>query len=303
MSSDETVAEAADRQANFQPPARLLRNVPDDRIAEAAAYIQQQWQTTPKIGVVLGTGLGPLADSITADAVIDYRDIPHFPRSTALAHKGKLVCGSLAGVSVVAMQGRCHIYEGYDLATLALPVLTMRALGAEILILSNASGGVNPQFKCGDVMVQDDHINFMFTSPLAGVQLDAAASAEMLRFGRPMATPYCPRLADQALAIARRNNIPAHRGVYVAVTGPSYETRSEYRLFRKLGGDTVGMSTVPEAIAAASVGMRTLALSVITNVAKPDAPEKVDAEDVVNVAAAVEPLLREIVLQVFEEVG
>ena len=248
----------------------------------AAAAIHDRWQQQPRAGIILGTGLGQLAEEVEADAIIDYTDIPGFGKSTALAHKGRLICGQLEGKPVVVMQGRVHLYEGYSPQQVALPVRVMKALGAELLIVTNANGGVNPKFSTGDIVVMDDHINLMWTNPLIGPNDDDLGP----RFP-DMCSPYDEALIDSALAIARKENFTAHRGVYAAMTGPSYETRAEYRMLRKLGADCVGMSTVPEALAAVHGGMRVLGLSIVTNVANPDIFEKVDAEEVLVDAAAV----------------
>ena len=262
-------------------------------VDEAVAHVRERWSGAPRIAIVLGTGLGDLAEHVAAEATLSYEDIPHFPHSTALSHKSRLVCGTLEGTPVVAMQGRCHLYEGYSVSQLALPVHVMHALGAQTLVVSNASGGVNPHYRAGDIMVQADHINLMWSSPLGGA---AADQGSVRGFGRPSRRPaYDSELMDAALTVARREQFVAHRGVYVGVTGPTYETRSEYRLFRRIGGDVVGMSTVPEVIAASQCGMRTLALSLVTNVAKPDAPDVVDAEDVVEAAAEAAPNMHKIV--------
>jgi purine-nucleoside phosphorylase len=256
---------------------------PGGKIAAAVAAIRRHWSGEPQDAIVLGTGLGDLADEIRAAAVIPYRDIPGFPCSTALAHKGQLVCGELAGRCVVAMQGRCHVYEGHSFEQLGFATRVLATLGAQRLMVSNAAGGLNPQFVSGDVMVVDDHINFMFRQPSGG--------------NRPRVEHYyCRRLLDQVLKLARRENIPLQRGVYVGVTGPNYETRAEYRLFRRIGGDAVGMSTIPEVLAAASCGMQVLGFSAITNIARPDAPREVTAQEVVDVAACAAPKIRRLLM-------
>ena len=264
-------------------------------VDEAVAAIRQQWQGSAQVAMILGTGLGSLAEHIAAEATIPYREIPGFPHSTALSHKSMLVCGTLEGVPVVTMQGRCHLYEGYPAEQLALPVRVMNALGAQLLIVSNASGGMNPRYAAGDIMVLDDHINLMWTTPTL------SSTRQCSSLGRGVtARPYDQALIEVAMRVARREQFVAHRGVYVSVTGPTYETRAEYRLFARIGGDVVGMSTVPETTAAQQCGMRTLALSLVTNVAKPDAPDVVDAEDVVEVANAVAPRMLQIVKEVLK---
>jgi purine-nucleoside phosphorylase len=269
---------------------------------DAAQAIRDRWPVRPRVGLILGTGLGALARAIAAETSISYRDIPYFSRSTALSHRGRLVCGDLQGTPVIAMEGRCHLYEGYGLAELMTPVFALRALGVQLLVISNASGGLNPQFRSGDVMILEDHINLMFCAPWPGFTstrgsgADPSNSAAQKPGWLPSASrpAYCPQLIEIALGVARQENFAAHRGVYAAVSGPNYETRAEYRFLRRIGADAVGMSTVPEAIAASLCGLRTLGLSVITNIARPDAPAGVEAEDVVRAAAGAERHLRSI---------
>lgn len=259
---------------------------------EAATAIRRRWAGRARAGLILGTGLGDLAKRIETETVIPYEEIPHFPKSTALSHTGQLVCGRLAGSPVVAMEGRCHGYEGYSLEQLILPVYALGALGVEILILSNASGGLNPKYASGDVMVMEDHLDLMFARGFAGRREGTSFMRSASR------SYYDPALLDQAMDIARRNDFAAYRGVYAAMTGPNYETRAEYRFLRRIGADVVGMSTAPEAVAAAECGLRTLALSTVTNVAKPDCPTVVTGEDVVAAAASAEPKLSRIVTEI-----
>jgi purine-nucleoside phosphorylase len=258
--------------------------------APAAAAIRARWSCEAKTAVILGTGLGDLADEMEAETVISYREIDGFPCSTALAHKGRLVCGTLGGIPLVMMQGRCHLYEGYPAEAITFPTRVLCALGIQTLIVTNAAGGINPQYAVGDVMAIDDHICLM---ALTGGPHPHIACPD--RMPRPNARLYDAALLDAAQEIARRENFPLHRGVYVGVSGPSYETRAEYRAFRKIGGDCVGMSTVPEVLTAAACGMRVLGLSTVTNVARPDAPQIVSAEEVVHVAASALPKVRNII--------
>ncbi len=266
------------------------------QIAEAVAAIRQQWEGRPHAGIILGTGIGGLAEQIGTEAAIDYEALPHFPRSTALTHAGRLVCGKLEGVSVVAMEGRFHAYEGYSHRQITFPVRVMKALGAELLIVSNACGGMNPQFAQGDIMVIEDHINLMNGNPLIGVNDDNLGP----RFP-DMVQPYDRVLVDRALEIARRENFVAHKGVYVAVTGPNLETRAEYRFLRGIGADVVGMSTVPEVIVAVHGGMRVLGLSIITDMCLPDALKPADIDEILATAARAEPNLRKIVLGILAQ--
>lgn len=261
------------------------------QIAEAVDVIHVQWGERPRVGIVLGTGLGNLAGEIQQEAVLDYVSIPHFPQATSLTHTGRLICGTLQGVPVVAMEGRCHAYEGYSLRQITFPIRVMRTLGAEVLIVSNAGGGLNPHYELGDIVVIDDHINLMHDNPLIGPNDDSLGP----RFP-DMSRPYDPWLIRRALEIARQENIVAHRGVYAAVTGPSLETRAEYRFLRLIGADVVGMSTVPEVIVAVHGGMRVLGLSIITDLCFPDALKPINLEEILATAAEAEPKLRKIVL-------
>jgi len=264
-----------------------------EQVREAAEAVRGHWDGAARAGIILGTGLGGLAQRIEAEATLDYESIPHFPRSTAIGHTGQLVCGRVEGVPVVAMEGRFHAYEGYSHRQITFPVRVMKALGAELLIVSNACGGMNPQFAQGDIVVIEDHINLMGDNPLLGINDDSLGP----RFP-DMCAPYDPRLIETALEIARRENFAAHKGVYVAVTGPNLETRAEYRFLRAIGADVVGMSTVPEVIVAVHAGMRVLGLSIITDRCLPDALKPADIDEILGTAARAEPNLRKIVLGV-----
>jgi len=266
------------------------------QIEQAVDVVRHHWSHTPRVGIILGTGLGDVAQQIETDATLDYAAIPHFPASTAVSHTGQLVCGHLHGVPLLAMEGRLHAYEGYTTREITFPVRVMRAMGAELLIVSNACGGLNPQLARGDVMLIEDHINLMGVNPLVGVNDDRLGP----RFP-DMCEPYDPRLIDLALEIARRENFAAHKGVYVAVTGPNLETRAEYRFLRGIGADVVGMSTVPEVITAVHAGLRVLGLSVVTDLCLPDALKPAEIEEILATAATAEPKLRKLVLGVLEK--
>ena len=268
------------------------------QIDEAVASIRKHWQAEPQVGIILGTGLGSLADEIQQEAVIDYGDIPNFPKSTALSHRGRLVCGQLEGVPVVAMEGRFHLYEGYPLQQVTLPVRVMKALGAQTLLVSNACGGLNPQYRLGDIMVIDDHINLLGDNPLIGINDDELGP----RFP-DMSQPYDFGLIDLTMEVARQQNLHVHRGVFVAVGGPNLETRAEYRFLRNAGADVVGMSTVPEVIVAVHSGMRSIGFSVITDMCFPDALEPADPHEIVRVANEAEPKLRSLVMGVLAKLG
>jgi purine-nucleoside phosphorylase len=269
-----------------------------DKITEATAFIRQRWNLAPKVSIILGSGLGGIS-GVLADAVtIPYDEIPHFARSTAHGHAGQLVCGLLAGVPVVVMEGRMHAYEGYPLQQITFPVRVMRRLGAELLVVTNACGGLNPQYRTGDLMVIEDHINLLGDNPLIGINDERLGP----RFP-DMSAPYTPTLIDAALAVARRDDFTAHRGVYVAVTGPNLETRAEYRFLRTIGADVVGMSTVPEVLVAVHSSMRVLGISVITDMCLPDALEVATVEHILAVARSAEPKLRAIILAAVKAAG
>jgi len=258
-----------------------------DQIAKSLEFIHRRWCGLPRVGIILGSGLGGVGDAIELENTIDYADVPHFLRPTAVGHRGRLVCGKLAGVPVVAMQGRYHCYEGYPAAAVTFPVRVMKALGIKLLVVSNAAGGLNPLYAVGDIMVIDDHINLMHRNPLVGINDDRLGP----RFP-DMSFPYDRQLGERALAIARQHDFVCHRGVYAAMLGPTYETRAEIRMLRYFGADAVGMSTVPEVITAVHAGLRVLGLSTITNVCTPDRRQTVSGDHVVvNADAAKDKLL------------
>jgi purine-nucleoside phosphorylase len=266
-----------------------------DKVQDAARMIQARWPGQPRIGIILGTGLGALAEDIAAEARIPYEEIPHFPRSTVESHSGRLVGGRLAGKAVVAMEGRFHYYEGYSLQQITFPVRVMKALGCQVLVASNACGGLNPQFAKGDLMVIDDHINLMGDNPLIGKNDDRLGP----RFP-DLCYPYDRELIALTQAVALEEKIVCHKGVYVAVPGPNLETRAEYRFLRGIGADVVGMSTVPEVLVGVHAGLRNLGLSVITDMCLPDALEPVRLEDILATAAAAEKKLRVLVRRVVQ---
>jgi purine-nucleoside phosphorylase len=250
-----------------------------DKIQEACATIRKSWDRKPHAGIILGTGLGPLVEKINVQAAIDYSEIPHFLKSTATSHRGRLVCGELSGVPVIAMEGRFHMYEGYSLQQITLPVRIMRAMGASLLMVSNACGGMNPNHRAGDIMMIEDHINLMGDNPLIGINDDRLGP----RFP-DMSEPYDHFLIEEGLRVARKHDIRAHQGVFVAVAGPNLETRAEYRFLRLIGADVVGMSTVPEVIVATHCGLRTVGFSVITDMCLPDALEAADVPLIIAIS-------------------
>lgn len=264
-----------------------------NQIAEAAASIRARWNTTPKVGLILGTGLGGLAAQIRQDAVIHYSQIPHFPTSTVESHKGQLVCGELSSVPIVAMEGRFHFYEGYSMQQVTFPVRVMKALGIEILIVTNAAGGMNPSFELADVMLIEDHINLLGDNPLRGINDDSLGP----RFP-DMCEPYDKRLIEVAKQAAAGIGMSLREGVFVAVAGPNLETRAEYRMLRTIGADVVGMSTVPEAIVAKHANLRVLGFSIVTDMCLPDELEPVDLPKILKVAAIGGEKLSQLIPQV-----
>jgi purine-nucleoside phosphorylase len=267
-----------------------------DQIQEAAAAVRAKWPHAPVAGIILGTGLGKLTEDVRTDAVIPYETIPHFPSSTAPSHRGQLVCGTLAGKRVVVMEGRLHFYEGWTLQQVTFPVRVMKALGAGALVVSNACGGMNPQWDKGDLMLIEDHINLLGDNPLIGPNDDRLGD----RFP-DMCNCYDRELLKLARRIAREEQIVCHQGVFVAVSGPNLETRAEYRFLRAIGADVVGMSTVPEVIVAVHSRMRVLGISVITDQCLPDALEPVSLPDIIATANEAEKRLRVLVRRVVAE--
>lgn len=269
-----------------------------EKIDEAVASIQSQIDTQPRVGIILGTGLGGLADSIENPSSMSYSDIAHFPTSTVVSHAGELVSGTLSGVPVIAMQGRFHFYEGYTLEQITFPVRVMKALGVDYLIVSNAAGGLNPLYKVGDLVIISDHINMMGVNPLIGPNDERLGP----RFP-DMSQPYDRELMDIAEDVAIANQIKVHRGVYVGVTGPCLETAAEYRYMRQAGADLVGMSTIPEVIVAVHAGLKVFGLSCATDLCLPDALEPAKLEDIIAAAQGAEPKMNAIVNGLIERIG
>ncbi len=267
-----------------------------ERMEEAAAAVRARVDFEPKLAVVLGSGLGSLADHIQDAVAVPYAEIPHFPTSTVAGHAGRLVLGWLEGKPVAAMQGRVHLYEGYTAQEVAFPVRVLFALGCRTLLVSNAAGGLNRQWRAGDLMVITDHINFQGTNPLVGPNDDRLGP----RFP-DMSAPYDRELVELAERCALEERVVLRRGVYVAVLGPSYETPAELRMLRALGADAVGMSTVPEVIAARHLGMRVLGLTAITDMATGEVVQPVTHEEVLRVARELEPRFVRLVRRVVRE--
>jgi len=263
---------------------------PMNSLREAHSAIRTLSGVEPSVGIILGTGLGGLARDLKVELSIPYGEIPHFPLSTVESHEGHLLLGTLAGTPVVAMQGRFHLYEGYSLQEVTFPVRVMGLLGAEVLVVSGACGGMNPLWKPGELVLLDDHINFLGDNPLVGANLDELGP----RFP-DMSQPYDGELRNLAREVALAEGIPLNEGVYVAVPGPNLETPAEYRMLRAMGADVVGMSTVPEVIVARHMGMRVLGLTIITDACLPDSLEPADVAAIIETAKQAEPSLTALV--------
>ncbi len=266
-------------------------------IEEALRFLRTKTTMQPGIGIILGTGLGGLVKEIKVETVVDYAEIPHFPISTVESHHGKLIFGTLGNKQVVAMQGRFHFYEGYTMQQVTFPVRVMKFLGVHTLLISNAAGGMNPQFTRGSIMIITDHINLQGDNPLIGPNDDSLGP----RFP-DMSEPYTRELICLAEQVALDQKIRTERGVFVAVPGPNLETRAEYRFLRFIGADAVGMSTVPENIVANHMGLRVLGISIITDECFPDALQPAKVEEIIAVANAAEPKLTAIMKGVVERV-
>jgi purine-nucleoside phosphorylase len=269
-----------------------------DRVQAAAETVRGRSALVPEVGIILGTGLGGLAREIAVEAEVPYERIPGFPLSTVETHAGRLLLGRLGGRPVVAMQGRFHRYEGYDLQQVTFPVRVMHALGARTLVVSNACGGMNPLWGPGDLVLLSDHINLLGDNPLVGPNDDRLGP----RFP-DMSAPYDPELRALARAVALELGIVLREGVYVAVAGPNLETRAEYRMLRAAGADVVGMSTVPEVIVAGHQGMRTIGISIITDQCLPDALEPAEIGRIIATAGRAEPQLTRLITTVVERLS
>ena len=263
-------------------------------IKEAISFLESQIQHQPEIGIILGTGLGDIVKEIEVYKTIPYSQIPNFPVSTVEGHSGNLIFGLLQGRQVVVLQGRFHLYEGYSMKDISFPVRVMKHLGIKLLVVSNASGGLNQEFEVGDIMVIEDHINLMWDNPLIGKN-----EKELGHRFPDMSEPYDQELVSEAIRIADKHNIRCHQGVYAAVSGPTYETKAEYRFLSIIGADAVGMSTVPEVIAARHMDLPCLAFSVISDLGVEGKIEKITHKKVIQEAQKVEPSLATIIRELF----
>jgi len=279
-------------------PSMSMHGSNDTRmvVAKAASVVHGFCKRRPSVGIILGTGLGKLAQHVKKKTVIPYEEIPHFPQTTVASHAGELVIGNVAGRTVAMLSGRFHYYEGYSMKEVTLPVRVLKALGAKTLIISGAVGGMDPQYRRGDLVVVEDHINLMGDNPLIG------PNDERLGPRYPdMCAPYDRKLIDLTLKEALKAGVRCHAGVYVGVAGPNLETRAEYRFLRTIGADVVGMSVVPETIAAVHAGMRVLGLTVVTDLCLPDALKPANIEEIVKAANAAEPAMSALVEKVIRK--
>ncbi len=265
------------------------------RVEEAAAYIREHCPSRPLVGLLTGTGLGSCVEAIEDACCLEYDQIPHFPRSTVESHRGRLLIGGLQGAIVIAFQGRFHLYEGYSAQDVTFPVRVLQALGSRFLLVSNAAGGLNPRHRAGEIMLISDHINLTGANPLVGPNVDEWG----LRFP-DMSRVYDRELMELGRTVARSLGLPLSSGVYAGLKGPSLETPAELRFLRAIGADAVGLSTVTEVIAAAHAGLRIMGLSVITNIADPDAPLPATVEDIIAVADEAAPRLKQLMVGIVE---
>ncbi|HET9825032.1 MAG TPA: purine-nucleoside phosphorylase [Chitinophagaceae bacterium] len=256
----------------------------EQKLNDALSYLKRAYPHSPEVGIVLGSGLGNFSDEVDVETEIGYKEIPHFPVSTVEGHKGKLIFGTLSGKKVVCMAGRFHFYEGYDSEQVVFPIRVMKLLGIRTLLLSNAAGGVNPAFKVGDLMIITDHVSFFTRNPLIGKNISELGP----RFP-DMSEPYKKELVQKAREVAKRLGITLREGVYFGVTGPTFETRAEYKFVHALGGDAVGMSTVQECIAANHMNLPVFAMSVITDIGIREDENRITHEEVLQAAKGAEP--------------
>lgn len=265
------------------------------QLEEATAYLRRNGFDNPDVGIVLGTGLGKFIDKIEVEKTIPYQRIPHFPVATMEHHAGQLILGKIGNKKIVAMKGRFHFYEGYNMQEITFPIRVMKMLGIKTLLLSNAAGGINLNFKKGDLVIIDDHINLQSANPLTGTNLENLGP----RFP-DMSEPYSKKLISMLKEVANKEDISLKEGVYASVSGPNLETRAEYRYLKIIGGDMVGMSTVPEVIVAAHMGLPCLAVSVITDECDPENLRPVNIEEIIAVAGTADDKLSRLFMQLIE---
>ncbi|MER3499104.1 MAG: purine-nucleoside phosphorylase [Chitinophagaceae bacterium] len=267
------------------------------QLNETVSFLKSQYSFTPQAGIILGSGLGNFSEEVEVEKEISYADIPHFPVSTVQGHKGRLIFGNLCGKKIVCMAGRFHFYEGYSAGQVVYPVRVMKMLGIKALLLTNAAGAVNPKYKVGDLMIIKDHVSFFTANPLIGKNVEEWGP----RFP-DMSGPYSKHLIQKAKEIAKRLKIKVHKGIYFAVTGPTFETRAEYEVIYRLGGDAVGMSTVQECIVANHMSLPVFAMSVITDIGLREEATAITHEEVLQAAAEAEPKLSAIYKELVAEI-
>ena len=265
-------------------------------IENTVGFIKSQTTLKPRVGIILGTGLGKLVDEIAIEKIIDYSYIPHFPLSTVEFHEGKLILGEIGNTPVLAMQGRFHYYEGYTMQEITYPVRVMKQLGVDVLIISNACGSVNPHLGTSEIMIMEDHINLLGDNPLRGINDNSFGP----RF-TDMSEPYSMRLIQLTERIALENKIKVQRGVYAAMLGPSLETRAEYKFLKIIGADVVGMSSVPENIVARQMGMEVLGMSIVTDLCNPETLKPINLDEILHNAAIAEPKLSLLIKNIVQE--
>ena len=266
------------------------------KIEETVAWIRTKTDHTPKVGSVLGTGRGDLVSEIEISLEISYKEIPHFSESTVETHAGKLIFGQIGKIAVLAMQGRFHYYEGYSMEQITFPIRVMKFMGVKTLVISNAAGGMNPNYRKGDMMIMDDHINLLGNNPLIGPNDESLGP----RFP-DMSEPYSKRLIELAEKIALDEKLKVQKGVYVAVPGPNLETRAEYRFLRGIGADVVGMSTVPEVIVARHMDLEVFGLSIVTDECFPDSLQPANVADIIKIANGAQPQLTKLMRRLIEK--
>lgn len=265
---------------------------------DAAEFVRSRFTSQAHIGILTGTGLGDIAAAVTPEAVLSYSEIPHFQNSTVVSHSAKLLAGTIGNKPAVAMQGRLHLYEGYTPNEVAFPIRVMQELGINLVIITNAAGGINPTFQQGDIMIIADHINLTGQNPLLGPNEDSWGQ----RFP-DMSGAYDSSLIDLSVSVAESSDIAIQKGIYAGLLGPSLETPAEIRFLNTIGADAVGLSTIMEVIAAAHAGMKILGLSAITNINRPDAPEKTSAKAVIETASIIAPKMTGIICKIIEKIN
>jgi len=267
------------------------------KVSQTVEFLKDKIDIVPRVGLILGTGFGNFANKVEIVFEINYEDIPNFPISTVKGHHGKLIFAKINQIPILILQGRFHYYEGYSMKQIAFPIIVMKKLGIELLVLSNASGGINPDFNIGDIMLITDHINLMWDNPLRGENFDELGPRFL-----DMSNVYDKTIINKAKKVALKNNLSVKEGVFASVMGPCFETPAEYKCFRIMGADAIGMSTIPEVISAHHMGLKVFAFSIITDLGVPGKIVEVSHEDVINIASKSEPLIAKLVLELINSI-